>query len=184
MNEESTTDQIIPVVPGVVDQPENLLDQLALRRKEISETKEVFIPVPGYDKEPPLLLIRYRLLEGPELDRIGNSIRRTFKSRWDRQLYAGVDTFINAVVGVFIDLGNGVPQPLTRNGVPILGFTRELAEGLQFADEIGDPDRPRDVVFGLFANNDVAIAQHNFLLNRWMGDTSVDVSKEFYEGNL
>jgi hypothetical protein len=167
------------------EQSDSLMSQLAAKRKEIAESKETYIPVPGYDRSPPLLLIKYRLLEGPELEIIGNNIRREFKKRWDRQMYAAVDTMIMACVGLFLEDADGNKSPLTMNGVPITSFTRELAEGMQFTGEIQNADRHRDVVFGLFANNDIAIAQHNFLLSRWMSDTSIDVSAEFYDqGNL
>lgn len=167
------------------EQSSNLLSQLAEKRREIADTKDVFLPVPGYDKEAPILLIKYRLLTGPELERIGQKVRREVKGRWDRQLEAAVETFIAACDGVYVDLEDGKdPQPLTINGREVTGFTRDLAEGLEFADRLQDPDRARDVLFGLFANNDVAISKHNFLLNMWMSDTSVDISKEMYEGNL
>lgn len=166
------------------EQPDNLLSQLAAKRSQIAENKETLIPVPGYAEDPPLLLIKYRLLEGQEIAQIGNTIRQQFKGRWDRTMYAGIDTFIRAVVGVYVDKGDGVPVPLTIQGQPVTGFTRSLAEGLQFADTLAEPDDPRQVVFALFANNEVAIAQHNFNLNRWMSDTSIDISKDMFEGNL
>jgi hypothetical protein len=177
-------DNIVPVVQ-TEEQPDNLLSVLAGKRKELSENKETFLPVPGYDKEPPLLLIKYRLLDGTEIDKLGNKIRREFKGRWDRTLYAAVDIFIAACGGIYVDLGEGdPPQQLKVKGQPVTGFTRDLAEGLDFVDRIDNPDRARDVVFGLFANNDVAITGHYFLLNRWMGDTTIDVQEEMYGGNL
>ena len=167
------------------DQPENLLGQLAEKRRVISETRETHIPVPGYDKEPPLLLARHRLLDGPEIERIGGRITREHKSRWERQINAAVEMIIISCTGMFVDVaGDGEIQPLTFHGEPITGFTRDLAEALQFDDKIEDADRARDVVFGLFANNDAAIAQHNYVLNRWFTDTSVDVTQEFFTGNL
>lgn len=166
------------------EQPETLLDQLAAKRKEISENKETFLPVPGYDKEPPLLLIKYRLLDGPDLAKIGQRVRKQFKGQWDRQLFGAIDTFIAACLGIYVDLGDGNPKPLTVKGEPVTGFTRDLAEGMEFADELADADVHRNVVIGLFAKNDVAISQHNYLLSRWMADTSIDVSSEMFEGNL
>jgi hypothetical protein len=53
------TDQAVQDEP-----PVSPLDQLAAKHRELADTREVDIPVPGYDKQPPLLYIRYRLLEG------------------------------------------------------------------------------------------------------------------------
>lgn len=160
------------------DAPENLLEQLAAKRRVLADTKEVNIPVTGYDREPPLLLIRYRLLEGPELSLIADKIQRESRSRWQRSISAAVDTFVKACVGFYVDLGDGLPQPLTLNGEHLTQFNRKLAVALKFDDELPDPETARAVVFGLFANNDSAIAQHNWLLNRWFSDTSINIGEE------
>jgi len=167
------------------DAPTTLLDQLASKRKEIADIRETFVPIPGYDKEPPLLLAKYRLLEGPELDRIGSRVRRDVKGRWDRQITAAIDTFIAACEGIYVDTGDGAgPRPLTLNGEPITGYTEELAQALKFASELPSPATARSVVLGLFTNNDVAISSHAMVLSRWFADTSIDVSQEMLEGNL
>lgn len=177
------------IEPGIAEreahdpQPENLLEQLAAKRQEIADTKETFIPIPGYDKEPPLLLARYRLLEGPELAIIGDKIRREVKGRWDRTLFAAIDTFIAACIGIFVDTGDGKPVPLQLHGQPIAGFNDDLAEALQFKGDLRENFNHRDVVLGLFAKNDVAITSHAMALNRWFGDTTVDVSQDMLGGN-
>jgi hypothetical protein len=182
----SNTEEERLLMPAVQDeeQPETLLDQLSAKRREIAETKETNILVPGYDREPPLLMIRYRLLDGTELDKIDNRVRRETKNRWQRTLLAAIDTFIDAVVGFYVDLGDGNPKPLTYHGNPLTNFGPDLAEAMQFADQVEDPNSHRQVVLGLFTNNDVMIAQHNYQLNRWFGDTSLDVNREMMEGNL
>lgn len=167
------------------DAPTNLLEQLAAKRKELSDTKETFIPVPGYDRHPPLLLVRYKMLAGPELNIIGEKIRREVKDRLQRSMLAAVDTFIAAAIGLFVDQGdNKPPEPLTYQGVTITGFTPELAEALQFTGELSDPPTARSIVFKLFADNDSAIAKHNYMLNRWFTDPTLDVGEEMDEGNL
>jgi hypothetical protein len=166
------------------EQPDSLLEQLAAKRREISETRETNVPVPGYDVEPPLLLIRYKLLDGQDLTRIGEKIRRQSKERWVRALNAAIDTFVAACVGFYVDMGDGEPVPLTYHGEHIKGFTLELADALQFRSELPDPPSTRSIVLALFANNDVAITQHSFMLNRWFQNTSVDVNQELLEGNL
>jgi hypothetical protein len=166
-------------------EPENLLEQLAAKRREISENREIDIPVPGYDSEPPLLLIRYRLLDGQTLTLIGSKIRRQTGDRWHRALNAALDTFIASCVGFYVDLGDGVVQPLTYKGEHITGFTVDLAEALQFTKDLPDNPTNRHVALGLFAGNDVAVTQHSFMLNRWFQNTSIDINEEMLlEGNL
>lgn len=166
-------------------EPESLLEQLAAKRAEISGTREVDLPVPGYDTQPPLLLIRYRLLDGNTLTKLGLKVRRQSSDRWTRALNAAIDTFIAACVGIYVDLGDGVLQPLTYKGEHLTGFTTDLAEALRFANELPENPTMRNVVMGLFANNDVAITQHSFVLNRWFQNTSLDVNQEMLlEGNL
>lgn len=166
------------------DTAETLLDQLGAKRKAISEIKETNILIPGYSSEPPLLMARYRLLDGKELEIIGQRVAREVNDRWLRTLFAAVDTFVTAIVGFYVDMGDSLPKPLTYKGQPITQFGPDLAEGMQFADEIEDPNNHRQVAMALFANNDVAIAQHSYMLSRWMGNTSIDVNRELLEGNL
>jgi len=178
-------DQHIKVTDAVVaDEPATSpLEQLAAKHKELGDTKEVNIPVPGYDKSPPLLFIRYKLLEGAELARMGDKIRRETRNQWQRQMYAAVDTFIAACVGFYFDDGDGRYQPLMYQGEHIVGFNPNLAEALGFAGELPPEPTARAVAFSMFNNNDAAIAQHNYLLNVWFQDTSIDVQAELM-GNL
>ena len=172
------TDQAVQDEP-----PESPLEQLAAKHKELADTRECNIPVPGYDKNPPLLLIRYRLLEGTELARMGEKIRRETRNQWQRQLLAAVDTFIAACKGFYYENGDGQLRELTYEGEHLVGFNMELARALGFADEIGEEPTARKVCFALFNHNDAAIAQHNMLLNMWFSDTSLDVQAELL-GNL
>lgn len=178
-----TTDDPTVLERQLVDQPDSLLEQLAAKREEISNKKETFIPIPGYDVDPPLLLAKYRLLEGPELAGIADKARRETKSRWDRGMTAGLDTILMACIGIFVDTGNGKPVPLTLNGQEITGFNDDLAVALKFNDKLPEGFVHRDVLYGLFGGNEVAIAEHNFRLNRWFGNTSIDVSQDLFGGN-
>jgi hypothetical protein len=172
------TDQAVSEEP-----PESPLEQLAAKHRELAETREVHIPVPGYDREPPLLFIKYRLLEGNELARMGDKIRRETRNQWQRQVFAAIDTFITACQGFYYDSGDGLYKPLVYQDEHIAGFSEKLAEALGFRDELPDPPTARAVAFSLFNNNDAAIAQHNYLLNAWFSDTSLDVQAELM-GNL
>jgi hypothetical protein len=186
MSEDDNRVPTLADVSGINEQPDDLLDQLAAKRQEVAENKETFIPIPGYDREPPILLARYRLLDGPEIQRLTTKVMRETKNKWDRNMNMAVDTFIAACTGIYVDLGDSgsAPQPLQYQKQPVTGFNADLAAALRFADKIADPNLARNVVFGLFANNDVAIAQHNAMLNRWMGNTSIDITQEMLEGNL
>lgn len=165
--------------------PDTLLDQLAERRRAIAETREKLIPVPGYDEDPPLLLINYRLLDGPEIDRMTTKVMREVKGRWDRNMTMAVDTFIAACLGIFVDPdGKGKDiRPLQYQGEPVVGFSEELALALKFREELPEQLTARAVVFGLFGNNDVSIAAHNMQLNAWFRNTATDVTMEFLGGN-
>ena len=165
------------------EQPESPLEQLAAKHQQLAETKEVHIPVPGYDKQPPLLLVQYRLLEGTEIARLGEKIRRETRNQWQRQVYAAIDTFIAACKGFYYDTGEGLFNPPKYQGEHITGFNTTLAEALKFSHELPDPPTARSVAFALFNHNDAAIAQHNYLLNSWFSDTSLDVQAELL-GNL
>lgn len=179
------TDDLHPTVldEQLEDQPDNLLEQLAAKREEVASKKETDIPIPGYDQAPPLLLARYRLLEGPELASIADKARGEIKSRWDRNLFAAVDTFIKACIGIYVEDEGGKRRPLQLNKQPIMGFNDDLAEALQYKQTLPENFTHRDVVFGLFGGNEVAIAEHNFRLNRWFGNTSIDVSEGIFGGN-
>jgi len=159
------------------------LEALAAKHRELAETREVNIPVPGYDREPPRLLVRYRLLEGNEIARLGEKIRRETRNQWQRGVFAAIDTFINAVVGFYYDTGDGIYNELTYQGEHLTNFDMRLATALGFAGELPAEPTARAVAFALFNNNDAAIAQHNYLLNSWFADTSLDVQNELL-GNL
>lgn len=164
------------------EEPDSLLDVLAQKRQIIADTTGVDIRLPGYDIDPPILYASYRLLDGKELQVIGQTVQRKFKSRSDRELYANVDVFTRAITGFKYDMGDGELKVLTLRGEPITGFDASLAEALQFTDKIGDPNDARQVVFGLFVH-EVPIYDHGLKLNRWFANTGVDVNASLM-GNL
>lgn len=166
-----------PVAQAMADdkQPESLLDSLRKKREELSESRDTFIPLPGYDREPPMLLAQYRLLDGKEIEQIARKVTRETKDRWRRQVLAAVDTFIAACTGMYVDLQTGDgPQPMTLNDQHIMGYDQDLAKALEFQAETA-----RQVVYGVFADNEVAMMQHGARLSLWMGDTTHQVDDEF-----
>lgn len=167
------------------EQNESLFDQLAAKREEITANREVLLPLPGYDRTPPFLYVKYRLLDTREVGQLATKVNTQFRDRFERALFMAVDTLITACVGLYYS-ENGKEQdalPLTIGERPVTGFTAELASALQFDDKLADANSPRNVVLGLFGQNDVALQSHVFLLNRWMGDTTLDVTQGLL-GNL
>jgi len=168
------------VVSGEAEAPSSTLESLRRKREALTENRTVDLAVPGYDKEPPALYIRYNLLQGPEIDRITRKVMRETKDRWDRQVLSSIDAMIAACEGLYIDWDDGTGrQPLTLNGDHILNFGPELAQALG----IQDAGSARAIVREVFGNNDVALAQHNIQLSRWMGNTASEVDEELL-GNL
>jgi hypothetical protein len=171
---------------NLADPPEteagSLLDQLANKRKEIEEAREVDLRIPGYDRQPPILYGRYRMMDSAEIGKIGVRVRTATKNRMERQELAFVDTIIAACQGFYVDLGDGQLQPLTLNGNHISGYTLELAEALKFGDEI-NPTDARTIVYGLFANPN-AINDHGFRLMSWFTNVNMEVGEDLFGGNL
>lgn len=163
----------------------SLLDALAQERQDAIEKRECDLPVAGFSQIK--LYARYRLLEGIELGRIGQKVTKEFKTTYDRNLYGSIDVIIAACEGFFVDVaGDGTLQPLTHGGVPVTGYNSELAAALRFTDSIDAKYPARSIVLALFGGNEVALVQHNMVLGRWMGNTSLDVNQAFLdlEGNL
>lgn len=155
---------------------ESLLDQLRAKREEVAGSNTCFIPIPGYDGDPPVMMAQYRVLDGKELDNIGRKVARETKDRWDRNVLAAMDVLIACCQGMYVDMQNGAePQQMTLNGVPIAGYNQDLAQALQFQAETA-----RQVVMGIFVNNEVALMQHNVRLSMWMGNTSRRIDEDVF----
>jgi len=156
---------------------ESLLDNLKIKRGDLAN-RETFINIPGYDEAPPIMKAKYRLLEGHEIDAIMNKVMRETKNQWDRNTLSAVDTFIASCEGIYVDIGDGSPEPhalrLPRTDKPILGYNKDLAEAMGFEAETA-----RQTVFEIFANNELAIQQHNMKLSLWMSNTSRKVDEDF-----
>jgi hypothetical protein len=178
-DEERDVASLGDVALGEVE-PQSVLDLLRQKREEISENTTADLPVPGYNNSPPVLYIRYHLIDGPTIERIGKKVMRQTKDRWDRQILAAMDTMIEAVEGFYIDMEDGSERrPLTLHGDHITTFGPEIQEALGF-----EAQNARDTVRKLFGDNDIALAGHNVLLSRWMGNTTAEINEDFLGGNL
>jgi hypothetical protein len=157
------------------DDQKALVDAIRAKRKEISENRETYLSVPGYEEIG--LVVRYHLLDAKELNGIGDRVKKQTRDRVDRGMFAAADTLIAACDGLYIDKGNGefVAFDPDKRGTP-LRYERELAEFIG-ADET--VTRARQVVFELFGYNDAALANHCAKLQRWFTNTTRDADEEF-----
>jgi hypothetical protein len=149
---------------------ENLLEQLRKERTEEAD-EETLIPVPGYHRVP--LLVKYRMLDGNEIQKIGRKSRK-IRDDWTRNFTTAIDTMIAAAIGVYVEF-DGEVQPLTVNGQEVMGFTPDLAKALN----LEGADTARKVVIGTFKNKDLHIATHATRLNRWFTGTNSTLDEEF-----
>src|SRR5438105_575959 len=105
------------------DEERSLLDSLRKQREVLAETRETFISIPGYEDSGLELLARYRLVNGPELEKLDRKTETREKrrgragSRWATNLGGALDTMALACNGVFIQgEGDETPRPLTVGG--------------------------------------------------------------------
>jgi hypothetical protein len=150
--------------------PENLLDQLRQERTE-SADEETLIPIPGYERVP--LLVKYRMMDGHEVQKIGRRSRK-IRDTWSRNFTSAIDVMINAAIGVYVEV-NGEVIPLTYEGREVMGYSPDLAAALG----IQGADTARKVVIGTFKNKDLHIASHAARLNSWFSGTNVALDEEF-----
>lgn len=140
------------------------------------------IDLPGYAGE---LFARYEWLDQKRREVIQTRVMRQTKNENERNQLLAADTLIAACQGVFVRVGEtgemNVAQVLAKvKGVEWdrsdAGFDARLAELLKLPDA---PEDPRDVLRGVFRNNDIAIGLHAAKLMRWMADTTKDANADF-----
>jgi len=173
--DEETRDALLEEPSVALEQDEvidqNLLEQLRQRRKELFENRSAYISITGYEDLG--LVCQYKLLDSKEMDRIAEKVRRQVKNKVDRGMFTAVDTFIEACEGLYLEReGAYVPFDPNRQGFP-LKYEPALAEFLGFS-----ADSARKVVFGLFGDNDAAIAGHAMRLQRWFMNTSREADED------
>jgi len=159
------------------ERPQSLMEQLRARRDEIAETRDTFLTLPGFEDMG--FLIKHRLMSRFDIEQIGKRISREVKNRGERNMRILVDQIIESTSGFFYqeaDVDEPTPLP-PLNGSP---FPQVLTWS-QLAEQIGwdKPGGERDALYYMFADNEFAIGQYGFKLNRWMGNTGVDVDAEF-----
>lgn len=145
-------------------------------KREAASNKETYITIPGYDGDPPILKAKYRLIDSNEIDKIATRVQKESGDSLTRQVLGAVDTLIAACDGFYVDVGDGELQPFVDpdTDAHVAGYNQDLANLLQY-----EANTAREVVFGLFSNNEIAIMQHNIKLSMWMSNTSRDVDNDF-----
>lgn len=175
MSDIITEPEVEAAVNGdLEDQSRNLMDEIRKARRNLAENRQTYIQLPGYEHVG--LVAQYHLLDGKQLDMIAERVKRQTKDRVDRGINAAVDTFIAACDGLFVEKDGGyAPLDPDNRGMP-LRYEPSLAK---FCDFYKEGMTARQVVFGLFGDNDAAIAGHAMKLNRWFMNTTSEVDDEF-----
>jgi hypothetical protein len=165
--------------PAELPEEESLVSRLRKQRKEIAEQTFHDLDLPGYNGE---IFVRYRLLDGTEIDAIRQKIRKTVRGRSEQVLAATLDNLITACDEVWVrDEGKEIPlrehKDFTGNRDMPVKFDSQLAEFLQFSTELPDPPTARSVVLALFGGNDLAVSMHGAFLMRWMMNSSSELDE-------
>lgn len=151
---------------------DNLLERLRAQQSESVAGQTVEIPVAGYSN--PGVIVRYAFLDSDESKKIGKRIRGQFVEEFDRLLFGTIDAMVAACAGIYVRNGTGELEPLDPDGGGPVLFDDRLAKALAITV---NPESPaRDLVRQLFKGNDYAVAEHGGLFQRWLSDTSIDVS--------
>jgi hypothetical protein len=152
--------------------PQSPMEALRAKRDERAAKRDVLIPVIGYEEME--LKVKYRLLDRHETDEIVKRVRRQTKDRGDFMYRVLVDTIILACEGFFLGTEPDIEPLVGENGT---GFIESYAS---FAKELKGEEIPthRQAVLYVFGDNEFTVGQHGLLLNRWLGDTNLDIDEE------
>ncbi|SRR6266496_2459983 len=166
-----------PLVSDLIEEssgPQTFMDQLRAKRKEIAETRSTFLTIPGYEETG--MVVQHRLMDRPEIEIIGRKVQKETKNRSEKHMRILIDMIIESTTGFYRSQIDGEPEPLPSRDedVPVISW-EELAVNLGW-EPTGNE---RAAVYYIFGNNEFAIGQYGIGLNRWMGNTGLDVDSEF-----
>lgn len=176
-------DQPAPLVHEITDRsgPQTPMEALRAKRNEAASKRDVLIPVgSAYDEEG--LRVKYRLLERPDTDEIAKRVRKQTKDRSEFMFRVLVDTIIAACDGFFL-----IPDGKTEaEAEPLMSEdgSHVIETYIQFASDLAGEEftNHRAAVLYVFGDNEFTAGQHGLLLNKWLGDTSIDIDSELLEG--
>jgi hypothetical protein len=169
IEEERTT-------PGADTPGSSLMDRLRAKHQELSERQTIDIPLPGYED---LLVARYRVLTVKnEISPIAKRVAK--ESKGDQgvaQLSATLDAMARACVELLTPRDDELVPLSGAFGPdePPVRYDERLAEFMGWTDVTN----ARETILKLFAGNEPMVLAHGNMLQRWMSDTSRDVSNEF-----
>lgn len=148
--------------------PDSMLDRLRRTRKEIADSRETELEIPGYDG---LLVARYKLLDSKEISGFAHKVR---KQPADRQnVLVTADTLAASCVG-FLVRENGELRPLGHEQDDPVCYDDRLASYLGY-----EANSAREAVLGLFGDNEISMLRHGADLGDWFSDTRSSVDEEF-----
>jgi len=153
------------VADGFPEVDASIRERLVRDRAKKKERQTCDIDLPGYSGE---LVVRYRLMDGAELEVIGKKVTRQSKSQAARLVNGSCDTLIAACEGFYLRRDNDELDPLFLED-SIAKYDQRLARFLQF-----EAESAREVVLGVFGGNDMEVIQHQMKYAAWMSDTSRD----------
>lgn len=158
--------------------PQSPIEALRVRREEVASHRETLIPLQGYEEMG--LKAKYRLVEREETDRIAKNIRSQTKVRDEFMYRMVVETVALAVEG-FVLAPDGVSDEQAEPLVDLEG--NEVTNYNQLATALGwEPgeraSHHRAMLF-VFGDNEFAIGSHGLLLQRWLNNTTFEVTQEF-----
>jgi hypothetical protein len=147
----------------------SIIDQLVAAREEAAENTTVDIDIPGYKGA---LVARYGLLDNTVLAKIAKRVRRQYKRTEDQVLAMSCDILIASCEGMYHrNQETNELEPISKNG-EALNYNN-AGDFLQF-----EATSARQSVIATFANNEIAVVDHQVRLARWMRNTGVEVDSE------
>jgi hypothetical protein len=176
MLEDDTSVGLTEMADGSETRPESLMEQLRARRAELADTKETYLTINGYEEFG--FMAKYRLLDRPEVEKIGKRNRKITRDRGDLNMLVLVDTIIAATEGFYIREKDGNMLPITDgdDGPPILTWA-DMARFVGASQE--QYQSSRSGLYFVFGNNEWAIGQHGIGLSRWFSNTGLEIDTEF-----
>lgn len=183
---QTIRDEVKKAIGDEPDPPENnkphigqdtsIVDMLKQEYQEVANTKDVYIPIPGYKKTG--LAAKYHLPEhGKVVSQIADKVMRDERDQYTRNLLIGMDLMINLCDGLYVNpsydkVDGYVMLDPDESGYAVDFGDPRLAEIVQAGADVGT----RGVLRKLFGGNDTAIIAHAEKLNRWLADTKADLS--------
>jgi hypothetical protein len=158
--------------------PQTLAEQLRIRRTEIADTHDVLLPLTGYEEYG--VHVKHRLMDRPEVERIGRKIMNETKDRGERNMRIMIDMIINSTSGFYVKEGEEQELQILddrNNDIPVMTWGM-MASYLGWTPN-GDNDNSRMALYWVFGGNEFMVGQYGVLLNRWMNNTGVKVDEEF-----